>query len=382
MYNLFDPNNHSYRLKLTETYAEKIKHDIQEINYQRIKIFSFVVFLFELLLIGFYDIPRIFENPNQLVYKVYFTLHFSMLLTSIIALFLLHRHEKNPAYKISEYFEAIVVFLFMTSMAVVGFLDLFRSGQIISYISMLTLAGVIVLIKPPRNYIVYSIPHSLFLGLSFYFIEDQRLFSGNLINSTMYFVCILILSRIVYENQFSHMIKNIALIEANEELEHLSNHDFLTNIANRRHFEAKVKEKYSNNPQSKSVLAMIDLDYFKKVNDQYGHGVGDIVLQEVAALMKANIRESDLLARWGGEEFIILFTDSSLHDSKEIVERMRKAIEAENIIVDGNKISITASFGMCKFKSNTETDINNSYRKADDLLYLAKANGRNRIEIG
>lgn len=98
--------------------------------------------------------------------------------------------------------------------------------------------------------------------------------------------------------------------------------------------------------------------------------------------MKANIREHDLLARWGGEEFIVLLTDSSLQQAKQIVERMRKAIANENILVNGNKISITASFGMCEFKSKTDADIIQSYKKADDLLYLAKANGRNRIEIG
>lgn len=205
MYKNFDSSNR--KIEITEKHTDTIKHEIQKINYKRIKIFSYVVFLFELLLIVFYDVPRILENSNQLIYKIYFSLHLSMLLTSLVSLFILHSKEKNPEKGLSEYFEAIIVFLFMMAMATVGFLDLVRSDQIISYISMLTLSGITVLIKPPRNYLVYSIPHSLFLGLSFYFIEDRSFFMGNLINTTMYFVCILILSKIVYENQFSHIIK-------------------------------------------------------------------------------------------------------------------------------------------------------------------------------
>lgn len=382
MYGAFDLNNKKSNIDITTKSEETVRRDIQKINYRRIKIFSYVVLLFELLLILFYDIPRILENSDQLIYKVYFGLHIALLFISLIALFLLYHQEKNPEQEMPKYFVEGIVFLFMFFMALVGFLDLVRSDQIISYISMLTIAGITVLIEPPRNYLVYTIPHSLFLFLSFYFIEDRNFFMGNLINTTMYFVCILILSRIVYENQFSHIVKNIALMEANRELAYLSNHDPLTKISNRRYFETRIKDKYLTLEDTQAVLTMIDLDDFKNINDQYGHSVGDIVLEEIVAIINANIREVDLFARWGGEEFVILFTNLSLDQAKEIVERIRIAIASEKLSVRGNKISITASFGMCKFKSHTETAMNNSYIKADRLLYQAKANGRNRIEIG
>lgn len=123
-------------------------------------------------------------------------------------------------------------------------------------------------------------------------------------------------------------------------------------------------------------LVLFDIDKFKNINDTYGHDYGDIVLQEVAKTVKENIRSSDLFARWGGEEFVVVFPMNSIEQTIKMAEKLR--VEIENTKFD--KIEkVTCSFGVIVYDG--ETDINTLIKKADLLLYKAKQNGRNRVEF-
>lgn len=159
------------------------------------------------------------------------------------------------------------------------------------------------------------------------------------------------------------------------EYEHEANYDNLTQIYSRNMFHRLIEQKISNARVEKSsfVFIIFDIDFFKNVNDTYGHLIGDNVLVELSLVAKEHIRVNDIFARWGGEEFVLAF-DVGMEKGLVIAESLRKHIEAKEF--DTVK-HITCSFGITEF---TPTDtINTIIKRADEALYDAKATGRNKV---
>lgn len=166
-----------------------------------------------------------------------------------------------------------------------------------------------------------------------------------------------------------------------EKLERLANLDSLTGLYNRRVILHRLNEriKYVRRYGEELSLIMLDIDHFKKVNDQYGHLIGDGVLEEIAVLVQRNIRGTDVVGRYGGEEFIIILLKTGLSSAVDVAERVRKAIEAvEMKDSEGNVFSVTVSGGVSSYKR--AEDERSLISRADDALYRAKENGRNRVE--
>jgi len=177
-------------------------------------------------------------------------------------------------------------------------------------------------------------------------------------------------------------IANFTINKYQQRLEIMATKDKLTGIDNRHAFDPafqQVLKTASRNNQALSVV-LIDIDHFKKVNDNHGHIVGDKVLQIIAGLLKKNLRESDLLCRWGGEEFMMLLPKCELKDAKLLAEKIRLQIEKEKMMIEGKQVAITASFGICEYTHNkTQHDV---FECVDSALYRAKDLGRNRVEVG
>ena len=169
--------------------------------------------------------------------------------------------------------------------------------------------------------------------------------------------------------------KQAELLAINSELIELSNTDKLTGIKNRRFFQEKLEEQISlyHEEEIPFSLLIIDIDYFKKVNDTYGHQVGDVVLVKLAGLLENGIRSGDVVARFGGEEFTILLPGTDADRSKEIAEQLNGTVAKAAWEETG---SLTVSIGAATFgEKDTETTI---LVNADRALYASKRNGRNR----
>jgi diguanylate cyclase (GGDEF)-like protein/PAS domain S-box-containing protein len=166
------------------------------------------------------------------------------------------------------------------------------------------------------------------------------------------------------------------------ELERLSETDALTNTLNRRGFLRLADREFQRIRRSgRSVtVVMVDVDHFKEVNDRYGHAAGDMVLAMVATKCKEHIRSVDVLARFGGEEFVILLIDASPTSGHEIVARMHNGIAAARISTIKGEIAVTASFGVATIDP-AACDLETALRLADEALYEAKNAGRNCIKI-
>lgn len=158
--------------------------------------------------------------------------------------------------------------------------------------------------------------------------------------------------------------------------------DSLTGCYNRREFENQLNRNISGAVRHRTRLSvfMFDLDHFKKINDTYGHPAGDKVLQEVSGIVKQNMRTGDILARYGGEEFIAILPETDKIKAMELADRLRLKIAGKIISHGGDRINITASFGVAEMSRNT--DMGKIIQDADAMLYKAKLNGRNTVMPG
>lgn len=169
---------------------------------------------------------------------------------------------------------------------------------------------------------------------------------------------------------------------AKEEAEKLAITDSLTGLFNRRFLEEKLANELIRVKAFKNYLSIVmaDIDHFKRINDTYGHKVGDEVLKMLGIILKANVREEDVVARYGGEEFVILLHNVSKYDAYKIAERIRIEVEETSFKEIGVLERITISFGISCFPTDGEEAID-LLRKADQALYQAKSSGRNRVVI-
>ena len=158
--------------------------------------------------------------------------------------------------------------------------------------------------------------------------------------------------------------------------------DTLTGLYNRRYFETHVQQLFEKAYRTEKHLVMlaIDIDHFKKINDTYGHAAGDVVLREMAARMSRNVRNVDLVARLGGEEFVIVMPETTMDLGSMVAERLRQSIECEAITVnDGEQIKVTVSIGLACLDIHEKIGPDELMKRADDVLYQAKNQGRNRV---
>ena len=165
-------------------------------------------------------------------------------------------------------------------------------------------------------------------------------------------------------------------------LRNLATKDALTGIANRRHFFEKSQEELGRAKRYNAPVSfiLIDLDHFKKINDEYGHQAGDEVLRSTASVFRNTLRSYDILGRYGGEEFIVLMPETPPEDAMHLAERLRIHLEKHVIEYSGLALHVTASFGVAGTESvKTDDSVDSLIKNADLALYAAKNMGRNRV---
>ncbi len=163
------------------------------------------------------------------------------------------------------------------------------------------------------------------------------------------------------------------------ELAHSAFTDPLTGLLNRRAFQERLEFETERVDRYGGRLFMIlgDIDHFKKVNDEHGHDAGDFVLKKIAAILNANLRSTDVLCRWGGEEFMVLVGGKAPDDGEKVAQKLRKAVEYEVMSFKEPELKVTMSFGVCSYRSKMIME--DLIRCSDEMLYASKRNGRNKV---
>jgi len=166
------------------------------------------------------------------------------------------------------------------------------------------------------------------------------------------------------------------------ELIRLAERDELTGLLNRRAIVRKAVEFLSRARESRGtlVIGLIDLDHFKSINDRFGHAVGDQLLQRLATALRAALHTREVFGRYGGEEFLVLFPDTTMEQARQSSERLRSALRDQHMRVDDQDVTVTLSLGLASFESG-DVLFDQVARRADIALYVAKTQGRDRVEI-
>ncbi|CAD5198679.1 GGDEF domain-containing protein [Pseudomonas sp. FEN] len=173
----------------------------------------------------------------------------------------------------------------------------------------------------------------------------------------------------------------VTVTRAHKSLARMATTDSLTGLFNRRHMITQIEKALARQHRCPSnlTLMLMDIDHFKHINDQYGHDMGDRVLNAVSDLLKSSMRDQDYIGRWGGEEFLAVLPETDLDQATVSAERIRKAIQALVIDSDGHKVSVTLSIGITQYRA--QEALSNAIARADQALYEGKSAGRNRVEV-
>ncbi|MCR4787726.1 MAG: GGDEF domain-containing protein [Lachnospiraceae bacterium] len=167
------------------------------------------------------------------------------------------------------------------------------------------------------------------------------------------------------------------LVKYNDRLKEAANTDQLTGLFNRRRAEEYMEEVLRDNDGSPISVSIGDIDFFKKINDTYGHDAGDVVLKNMADIMRDTLRSDSFIARWGGEEFLIVFDNCNGDQAFMALERLRRRIMCTSTIVGDNEIQVTMTFGVSEYDFSGNMDV--AIKEADERLYRGKGNGRNQV---
>ena len=374
----------SMKIRMESRHREIIEMQIKEINNDRLKKMLLLIFGVLFILIWFFYLPEIRISKNVERNILYLKLNIIMLTVIAVETYVSKRFEKNQNSKIYDYLYSVGALIYLMEVAVYALLDSIYLGGISVYTAGLIGCAAITIIKTPINYFVFSGAQIFFIWLLYTFDYSNDFLVHNIINSSIFAITGMIMSKILYENQVDYLFKNLILEEVNQKMERLSNYDTLTELRNRRNFEEYVKKEflYIDIVEEKGIVALMDIDYFKKVNDDYGHHAGDRVLKRVAQILSELVEEPSIVGRWGGEEFAIFFYNTSLDEIEMKLNRMREAIERSEIVDLDRKIKVTASFGFYSLIGTSDEELEIAFKKADKALYTAKNTGRNKVIRG
>jgi len=218
---------------------------------------------------------------------------------------------------------------------------------------------------------------------------DQAILLSNRVNGVSMVGIGIVISNILWRYHLANLLfqqkiseQKELLEKQNEELKLYAYYDSLTKLLNRRSMESLLKSELDRiqRYQNHSCIIILDLDYFKDVNDTYGHPIGDLLLIEIADLLKNELRSADQIARWGGEEYLVLLPHVSYLQGVKVAEKLRESIEKKQFLLNEFDVHITASFGVVELNHHTNNTLEIAYKEVDRSLYRAKELGRNRVE--
>lgn len=240
--------------------------------------------------------------------------------------------------------------------------------------SVVTLGTPAFTIWEQRPYLVHFKNYQPITGQEDFMYQNTTLFPLRSTDSEIGHICLVIYDVTDVATQ-RHQLQ-----AANGQLQTLSSTDRLTGLYNRGHWEEALKIEYARycRYDTPMTLIMFDIDHFKRVNDTYGHQAGDKVIKRVAETVREHVRDVDIAGRYGGEEFAVLLPGTRQAGGMIFAERLRKAVEEQEVIHDGQRIRCTISLGVADLSQPTP-DYKHLIEWADQALYVSKETGRNRV---
>jgi diguanylate cyclase (GGDEF)-like protein len=308
----------------------------------------------------------------------------SVLLVLMIGFFLTthrlkKRTEPNTTMFVLQYI--VVVVIMASGIAIVTF-DQLVTTNITPFLLICIICGSVFLIRPLASFMIYVASYMAYYYSIALTITDQQILLSNRVNGITAVGVGFLLSFIIWHYNYTNIIQKRRIESQQKQLEQMAYYDPLTDLPNRRLLEKLIKRELASVQRygQETVIIMLDVDDFKLINDTYGHQVGDSILMQLADLLQNNVRETDTVARFGGEEFIILMPNTSVEEGYSFAERIRKTIMEKVFSVGSVTLQITSSFGVSSMGDINSQNLEDYYLLADKALYLAKQSGKNRVE--
>lgn len=290
------------------------------------------------------------------------------------------RTKPNMTMFVLQY---VLVAVIMTLGIVIVVFDQMVMTSITAFLLICIIVGIILLIRPLASLIIYVTSYMAYYFFLTLTTTDPLVLLSNRVNGVTAVGIGFFLSCILWHYNYMNIIQMRRIEAQQRQLEQMAYYDPLTDLPNRRLLEKLIKREIASMQRygHETAIIILDVDNFKNINDTYGHPVGDNMLRQLADFLTANVRETDTVARFGGEEFIILMPQTSAEEGCIFAERLRKLIMEKCFTVGSITLQITSSFGVSSMRDIINCDsMDDYYFLADKALYLAKQNGKNRVE--
>lgn len=374
--------------------SDKIEFTISiyRINIARVKITIVTFIILEAMMLAlhcFLNREKLFDDPY-----IYYGFMYALMLVAMAVFFAIF---SKLGADVAKYLACIrfVGILFIAFIllwcAGISLLDQLSSGQVIVYIVAIISIAITPFFEPLTLFLVYLTIHSLFLFAMPYFQKSLQLIYGNAINATTFVIISWAISYMRYQKQAEDFINkktilrkneelrlmNRQLQEANRKLEVMSMTDGLTGVFNRLSFGTIIKDEWDRCKRNSAPLSliMVDIDFFKEFNDNYGHQAGDCCIKLVAELLTVYAKDPMCkVARYGGDELVVVLPYTDKKEAWELAEQVREGVEAKTIAHMGSTASnhVTISLGINTTIPSDESSIEEFIRSTDKALYMAK----------
>ncbi|HHT16535.1 MAG TPA: GGDEF domain-containing protein [Papillibacter sp.] len=307
-----------------------------------------------------------------------------ILLIFIVGFFISARKLKrkpqlSTAMRVLQYM--VVAVIMSSGIAIVTF-DQLVTTNITPFVITSVVCGAVFLIRPLVSCLIFLASYGAYYFYVALTITDQNILLSNRVNGITAVAIGFLLSFILWRYNYTNIVQKRRIESQQKQLEHLAYYDPLTGLPNRRLLNQLIKREFASMERHghETVLIILDIDDFKKINDTHGHLAGDRILRQLAYLLKDNVRELDTVARFGGEEFVILMPQTTVEEGYATAERLRKRIMEERFAAESETMQITSSFGVSSLREVDSKILEDSFLLADKALYLAKQSGKNRVE--
>lgn len=355
-----------------------------QINTRRIYYLAIIAIPLRIIDIFLFAFTKSYDTPVLKTWSQGIIASHSILLVLMIGFFLTtyrlrKRTEPNTTMFVLQYI--VVVVIMASGIAIVTF-DQLVTTNITPFLLICIICGSIFLIRPLASFIIYVTSYMAYYYLIALTITDPQILLSNRVNGITAVGVGFLLSFILWHYNYTTIIQKRRIESQQKQLEQMAYYDPLTDLPNRRLLEKLIKRELASMQRygQETVIIMLDVDDFKQINDTYGHQVGDSILMQLADLLQNNVRETDTVARFGGEEFIILMPNTSVEEGYIFAERIRKIIMEKVFSIGSDTLQITSSFGVSSMGDINSQNLEDYYLLADKALYLAKQSGKNRVE--
>lgn len=355
-----------------------------QINTRRIYYLAIIAIPLRIIDIFLFAFTKSYDTPVLKTWSQGIIASHSILLVLMIGFFLTtyrlrKRTEPNTTMFVLQYI--VVVVIMASGIAIVTF-DQLVTTNITPFLLICIICGSIFLIRPLASFIIYVTSYMAYYYLIALTITDPQILLSNRVNGITAVGVGFLLSFILWHYNYTTIIQKRRIESQQKQLEQMAYYDPLTDLPNRRLLEKLIKRELASMQRygQETVIIMLDVDDFKQINDTYGHQVGDSILMQLADLLQNNIRETDTVARFGGEESIILMPNTSVEEGYIFAERIRKIIMEKVFSIGSDTLQITSSFGVSSMGDINSQNLEDYYLLADKALYLAKQSGKNRVE--